>query len=194
VRASRRRLPPCRVSGHAGAVTEPGGQSGGQSEAEATTADVPQGLTPRRRAARRRRRRHVIGWLAFLLVAAGILGAAYATFGGSDSTGDGKQASGATTVAPTTTVAPAGPFKTTAGLNVRASPATSAALIGTLDLGTEVMVTCAVQGEAVNTPGGPQTIWLKITAGATNGFVSAAFVDVGPQLADPTKIGDCPAA
>ena len=57
-----------------------------------------------------------------------------------------------------------------------------------------VMVICAIQGEAVSTPGGPQTIWVKVTAGQTTGYVSAVYVDIGQTLADPTKIGDCPAA
>jgi uncharacterized protein YraI len=135
----------------------------------------------------------VIGWFAFLLAAGGILYAAWATFGGSDSS-DGSRAAGTTTVATTTTIAPAGPFKTTAGVNVRAGPATTQPVVATLDLGTDVMVVCAIQGEAVNTPGGPQTIWVKVTAGAKTGYVSAVYVDIGPMLADPTKIGDCPAA
>jgi hypothetical protein len=134
----------------------------------------------------------VLGWLLFLVAAGGILAAAYATFGGTDSS-DGARTAGTTTAPPTTTIAPAGPFKTTAGVNVRNGPATSQPAIATLDLGTPVMVLCAIQGEAVNTQGGPQTIWVKITAGATTGYVSAAYVDTGPVLGDPTKIGDCPA-
>ena len=135
----------------------------------------------------------MIGWLVFFLAASGILYAAYATFGGSDSS-DADRTIGSTTAPTTTTVAPAGPFKTTAGVNVRNGPATTQPVVATLDLGTEVMVVCAIQGEAVTTPGGPQTIWLKVTAGAKTGYVSAVYVDVGQILADPTKIGDCPAA
>jgi uncharacterized protein YraI len=155
--------------------------------------EQPRELTPRERQRRQRRRRRLIGWIAFLLVAGGILAAAYATFGGNGSS-DHSQAAGTTTSPPTTTVPPAGPFKTTAGVNVRNGPATTQPVVATLDLGTEVMVVCATQGEAVNTPGGPQTIWVKVTAGATNGYVSAVYVDIGPTLADPTKIGECPAA
>ena len=155
--------------------------------------DGPRERTPRERQRRKRRRRHAIGWLVFLLAAAGILAAAYTTFGGSNSS-DTKSAAGTTTAPPTTTIAPAGPFKTTSGVNVRNGPSTSQPAIATLDLGTQVMVVCAIQGEAVNTQGGPQTIWVKITAGATTGYVSAAYVDTGPVLGDPTKIGDCPAA
>jgi hypothetical protein len=156
--------------------------------------EQPRELTPRERQRRQRRRRRLIGWIAFLLVAGGILAAAYATFGGNRSS-EHSQAAGTTTVPPTTTtVPPAGPFKTTAGVNVRNGPATTQPVVATLDLGTEVMVVCAIQGEAVNTPGGPQTIWVKVTAGATNGYVSAVYVDIGPTLADPTKIGECPAA
>jgi uncharacterized protein YgiM (DUF1202 family) len=155
--------------------------------------DGPRERTPREQQRRRRRRRHAIGWLVFLLAAGGILSAAYATFGGSDSS-DGDRAPGSTAAPTTTTIAPAGPFKTTAGVNVRNGPATTQPVVATLDLGTEVMVVCAIQGEAVNTSGGPQTIWLEITAGPKTGYVSAVYVDVGPILADPTKIGDCPAA
>jgi hypothetical protein len=155
--------------------------------------EQPRELTPRERQRRQRRRRRLIGWIAFLLVAGGILAAAYATFGGNGSS-EHSQDAGTTTASPTTTVPPAGPFKTTAGVNVRNGPATTQPVVATLDLGTEVMVVCAVQGEAVNTPGGPQTIWVKVTAGATNGYVSAVYVDIGPTLADPTKIGECPAA
>jgi len=128
----------------------------------------------------------VIGWLVFLLAAGGILYAAYATFGGSDSS-DADRTPGSTIAPTTTTIA-------TAGLNVRNGPATAQPVVTTLDLGTEVMVVCAIQGEAVNTPGGPQTIWLKVTAGSKTGYVSAVYVDVGQILADPTKIGVCPAA
>jgi hypothetical protein len=135
----------------------------------------------------------VIGWIVFLLVAGGILYAAFATFGDSGSS-EHSRAGGTTTAPSTTTIPPAGPFKTTAGVNVRNGPATTQPIVATLDLGTEVMVVCAIQGAAVNTPGGPQTIWVKVTAGATTGFVSAVYVDIGPTLADPTKIGDCPAA
>ena len=149
--------------------------------------------TPREKQRRRQRRRHLIGWLVFLLAAGGILYAAYATFGGGDSS-DADRTPVSTTAPPTTTIAPAGPFKTNAGVNVRNGPATTQPVVATLDLGTEVMVVCAIQGEAVNTPGGPQTIWLKVTAGEKTGYVSAVYVDVGQLLADPTKIGDCPAA
>ncbi|MFN8024812.1 MAG: SH3 domain-containing protein [Acidimicrobiia bacterium] len=147
-------------------------------------------LTPRERQRRRRRWRHVIGWLLFLLVAGGILYAAYATFGGGSS--DDNRAVGTTAAPTTTTVAPAGPFKTNAGVNVRTGPATTQPIVATLDLGTEVMVVCAIQGEPVNTGGGPQTIWVKVTAGATTGYVSAVYVDIGQVLADPAKIGECP--
>ena len=129
----------------------------------------------------------------FLLVAGGILYAAYASFGGSGSSNADRPA-GSTAAPTTTTIAPAGPFKTTAGVNMRNGPATTQPIVATLDVGTPVMVVCAIQGEAVNTPGGPQTIWLKVTAGAKTGYVSAVYVDVGQILADPTKIGDCPAA
>jgi uncharacterized protein YraI len=128
--------------------------------------------------------------MLFLLVAGGIFYAAYTTFGGGDSSGD--KATGTTAAPTTTTVAPAGPFKTNSGVNVRNGPATTQPVVATLNLGTEVMVVCAIQGEAVNTPGGPQTIWVKITAGATTGYVSAVYVDIGPDLADPAKIGECP--
>ena len=151
----------------------------------------PRERTPREKQRRRRRRRHLIGWLVFLLVAGGILYAAYSTFGGSDSS-DAGRTPGSTTAPTTTTIAPAGPFKTNDGVNVRNGPATTQPVIATLDLGTDVMVVCAIQGEAVNTSGGPQTIWLKVTTGAKAGYVSAVYVDVGPILADRTKIGDCP--
>lgn len=134
----------------------------------------------------------MIGWLVFLLAAGGILYTAYSTFGGSDSS-DADRTPGSTTAPTTTTIAPAGPFKTTAGVNVRNGPATTQPVVATLDLGTEVMVVCAIQGEAVNTPGGPQPIWLKVTAGSKTGYVSAVYVDVGRNLSDPTKIGSCPA-
>ena len=155
--------------------------------------DAPRERTPREKQRRRRRRRHLIGWLVFLLVAGGILYAAYATFGGGDSS-DADRTPGSTTAPTTTTIAPAGPFKTNAGVNVRNGAATTQPVVATLDLGTQVMVVCAIQGEAVNTPGGPQTIWLKVTAGDKTGYVSAVYVDVGPILADPTKIRDCPPA
>jgi uncharacterized protein YraI len=133
-----------------------------------------------------------VGWFVFLLAAGGILYAAWSAVGGNDSRGD-SHASSPTSSSTTTTLPSVGPFKTTDGVNVRSAPSTKAAPVGLLQLGTDVMVHCAIQGDPVTTAGGTQSIWVQVTAGTLSGYVNAAFVDTGPVLADPTKIPDCPA-
>ena len=156
---------------------------------EAGEADA-RSLVARRR--RRRRVRHAIGWLVFLLVAGGILYAAWSAVGGTDSSDDDFRAAASTTTSTTTPLPSVGPFKTNDGVNVRVGPSTTAAVVGLLELGTDVLVHCAVQGDPVTTPGGTQTIWVRISSGTLTGYVNASFVDTGKVLGDPEKIPDCP--
>jgi hypothetical protein len=188
---ANRRLPPPSVTGHAGAVTP----DGPASPAATPTEPAPSGAdaaTLRARRRRRRRIRHVIGWFVFLLAAGGILYAGWVAIGGNDSGGESRAAP-STTAAPTTTLPSVGPFKTTDGVNVRTAPSTKAAVVGLLQLGDEVMVHCAAQGDPVTTAGGTQPIWVQVTAGTLHGYVNASFVNTGQVLSDPEKIPDCPA-
>ena len=150
-------------------------------------------LNPRQVRARRRRRRRQLGTLVFVVVAVGVLGAAYLALAGGDDTSSTEATS--TSALVTTTVAPpfSSKYKTTTGINVRQGPGTSTPTVATVEQGREVTVTCVVQGEVVNAPSGPNPQWLKVTDPGAAGYVSAAFVSTGDDLR-ANKIPACPAA
>jgi hypothetical protein len=163
----------------------------GEPDEPGGPVDRPDAATLRARRRRRRRIRHAAGWLVFVLAAGGILYAAWSAVGGTESNDDAGRAV-STTSSTTTPLPSVGPFKTTDGVNVRTGPSTQAAVLGLLELGTDVMVHCAAQGDPVTTPGGTQPIWVQVTAGTLTGYVNASFVATGQVLADPDKIPDCP--
>jgi len=150
-------------------------------------------LNPRQARARRRRRRRRFGTLLFLVVAAAILATAYfAVAGGDGSSDDSPQASGTLV---TTTVAPpfVASYKVTSGINVRQAPGTTAPTVGAVEQGRAVTVVCVVEGETVNAATGSSTKWLKVAGSWPVGYVSAAYVLAGDDLASG-KIPACPAA
>lgn len=172
-------------------------QSGGDAVAAEEAPPVPEPAptppNPRQVRARRRRRRRQLGTLLFVLVAGAILATAYfALTGDDDDPADGPSI---ITEAIPTTVAPpySAVYQATTGINVRQVPATSAPIVAVVEQGRDVTVTCAIQGEVVNAPSGPNANWLRTTDPGAAGYVSAAFVSVGQDLASG-KIPACPAA
>jgi hypothetical protein len=155
---------------------------------------VPAPRNPRQVRARRRRRRRQIGTLIFLVVAAAVLATAYfALSGGDDSSHDATSTTAPAGAATTTTVAFSGSYTATTGINVRQGAGTSFPTVATVETGRPMTVVCVVDGEPVNAPTGPNAQWLRITAPAPGGYVSAAFVNVGDDL-NSKKIPPCPAA
>ena len=155
---------------------------------------VPAPRNPRQVRARRRRRRRQIGTLIFLVVAAAVLATAYfALSGGDDSSDDAASTTAPAGAATTTTVAFSGSYTAKTGINVRQGAGTSFPTVATVETGRPVTVVCVVDGEPVNAPTGSNSQWLRITAPAPGGYVSAAFVNVGDDL-NSKKIPACPAA
>jgi hypothetical protein len=149
---------------------------------------------PRQVRARRRRRRRQIGTLLFLVVAVGIVAAAYLTLKGDDSPSDGSStASTASAGSSTSTTAPfSATYTVTTGVNVRQGAGTTFPTVGTVEQGKQVVVTCVAQGTPVDGPSGPNANWLKIT-GPPAGYVSAIYVSTGEDLTGG-KIPACPSA
>ncbi|GAA5150252.1 peptidoglycan-binding domain-containing protein [Nocardioides marinquilinus] len=82
---------------------------------------------------------------------------------------------------------PAGtPLKVTVGnLNVRPTPATTGAPVGTLANGTTVYVQCQAVGEAVTIGGNTSHNWAKITSPVA-GYITCHYVTGGPNLSVPS--------
>lgn len=161
------------------------------ASADAELAPAPR--NPRQVRARRRRRRRQFGTLLFVVVAAGVLAAAYFSLTGNDSSSTKGTSASASAV--TTTVNPpfVGRYKATSGLNVRQGPATNVPIVGVIETGRDVIAVCVVEGEAVNSPTGANTQWLKVAGSWPVGYVSSAYVAVGDDLR-AQKIPTCPAA
>lgn len=153
----------------------------------------PPGPSPSVRRARRRRWRRAIGVLAFVALAAVVVGIAAAAMSDSDNeSADGTLTRNRPTFATTTPpIPPAGPFKVTDGVFVRSGPGTSFSNISTIDLGKEVLVVCVVEGEAVNTPAGPNTRWFRVIAPGVTGYVTSQYVETGPLINNPAVIPVC---
>ena len=152
--------------------------------------DAASDLRERRlRRAQWHRRRRWIGFAAFLVVAAVVLGLAYASISGGD---DGAGVTASSTIATTTPpIPPAGPYKVTDGVNVRTGPATTYPSVGTIELGKEVMVTCVAIGQTVTGPHGAVSTWVHVTAPGIEGFVTSQYVATGPAIDDPHVIPPC---
>jgi hypothetical protein len=148
-------------------------------------------LNPRQVRARRRRRRRQIGWTLFILVALVIFATAYVVVAGDDS----SEETTATTLpgeSTTTTVAkPFGPYKVTAGVNVRQGPGTTFPSVATIETGHVVFLSCVTDGEVVNGPNGPIGQWLKTTGFGPQGYLTALYVDTKDDLRT-NSIPACP--
>ena len=138
-----------------------------------------------------RRRRRVLGTLAFLAVV-GVLFYVVA-----QATGIGQDDGSAlrdttTTVAPTTTtLPPAGPYRVLDGLNARSGPGSTFPAVGVIEIGHLVTVRCVAEGALVNGPTGQSTKWLKVPTPFGDIWLTAAYVSVGADLANPAKIPPC---
>jgi hypothetical protein len=156
-------------------------------------SDAADPSTTRVTRARRRRQRRRVGVALFALVAAVVLTIAFLAV---DHSGDEKDAASRPRRPSTTTtvplVPPAGPYKVTDGINVRSGPGTAYSIVGTIELGNEVMVVCTVEGEAVNGPSGPTTKWVRITSASVGGYVTAQYVAIGPAIDDRAVVALCP--
>ncbi len=141
-----------------------------------------------------RNSRHAIGFALYGLLAVGMLVGAFAVAGGFERE-YGSRAAPTTepvlSVAPTTAPRPpAGPYKVTDGVNVRSGPGTSYSVVGTIELGKEVLVECTADGEQVTGPTGATTKWLRIVA--PRGWVTQRYVETGRAIEDRNVIPWCP--
>jgi hypothetical protein len=90
------------------------------------------------------------------------------------------------------TLPPPRKYEIDGGVNLRQGPATNTALLARLEDGAKVRVICKTAGQNVTGDGGSTDLWLRIDLGQYGvGYVSALYVDVGDDLDDPTRIGDC---
>lgn len=121
------------------------------------------------------------------------LGVVVASAVGGDDDEAKKAAGTGSTASTTTTLPPAGPYRVTDGVNVRAGPGAAFPVLGQIEVGNTVLVVCAIDGESVSGPGGATTKWLKIVVLGPDSYVTAAYVAVGADILNPAVIGPCPA-
>jgi hypothetical protein len=167
----------------------------GSESSEVPVADTAPALNPRQVRARRRRRRRRIGTLLFVLVAVGVLAAAYfALTGGSDDSSDDVATGDHGQVTTTVTLPFFANYKVVTGVNVRQAADTSAPPVATVEQGHDVTVLCAVEGQSVSAASGKQsTQWLKVVGSWPIGYVSSVYVSTGDDLTSG-KIPTCPAS
>ena len=78
------------------------------------------------------------------------------------------------------------------GVNLREGPATNTAVITKFEGGTKVRVICKTVGQDVTGSDGSTNLWLRIDIGQFGvGYASALYVDIGDDIEDPARIGDC---
>ncbi len=150
-------------------------------------------------------------WVLLAIVVVVGVGAAAALIGsGSNDTNnannsDNSNQSGSTTtsgsgVSSTTTTGPPLPafrsYKVTDGVNIRSGPGTTYPVVGTVELGNEVVVFCVIDGETIPGPAGPTNKWLRVTYKPTtgnelNGYVTGQYVAIGTAISDPSVISVC---
>lgn len=100
----------------------------------------------------------------------------------------------ATTVPKPATVAPPRRYRVVGGVNLREGPANNTRLLSRLEDGQRVLVTCKAAGQAVTSPEGSTTLWLRLDLGQYGiGYASALYFDVGDDLENPRRIADCAA-
>jgi hypothetical protein len=148
-------------------------------------------LNPRHRRAQRRRRRRQLGTALFVVIVIVIFGLAYLAVAGGDSSDEATSTTVVRSSTSTTTAKTFGPYKVTAGVNVRQGPGTTFPTVGTVETGREVSVACVTNGEAVNSPTGPIAQWLKTTGSGPIGYITALYVETGDDLRT-NAIPPCP--
>lgn len=132
-----------------------------------------------------------------LLIVALVFGAAFYWAGTHSPDDNKKDAAIATTdssVAVATTLPPPRRYKASGGVNVRTGPGTKFPVMGTVELGNDLIVVCRTEGESVSNGPTPTNLWLQISIEGKAGFVSAAFVDTRGDLNNAAVIGVCPPA
>lgn len=157
-------------------------------EAKPRNPSVPPNPSVRR--ARRRHWRRAIGTVVFAVVAVAIVTVAFKAISAPDNASKASKGRLVTTTV-VSTVPPAGPYKVTDGLNVRAGPGRTFPSIGTIELGKEVMVSCVIDGEMVDGPSGPTNKWLRVTTSNAAGYVTSQYVATGAAVNDPAVIPRC---
>jgi len=89
------------------------------------------------------------------------------------------------------TLPPPKSYKVNDGVNVRGGPTTGAPIVGQVESGKTVLVVCRIEGQSVTAPEGSTNQWLRVTIGATTGYVSAIYVETGDDIDDTNVIGLC---
>jgi hypothetical protein len=101
--------------------------------------------------------------------------------------------SGTTTVTLTPPTLPAPrKYEVDGGVNLREGPATNTTILAKLKDRAKVKVICRIEGQDVTGNGGSTNLWLRIDIGQFGvGYASALYIDVGDDIEDTAKIGDC---
>jgi uncharacterized protein YraI len=77
-------------------------------------------------------------------------------------------------------------------VNVRKGPGTNYSSLGTLELGTKVLVVCVIDGQTIDGPSGPTSKWVRITGAPLVGYVTGQYVATGAAIDDRSIIPVCP--
>jgi hypothetical protein len=101
--------------------------------------------------------------------------------------------SGTTTVTLTPpTLPPPHKYVVDGGVNIRQGPATNTEILTRIEDGQKVRVICRTEGQDVTGSDGSTNLWLRIDLGGFGvGYASALYVDVGDDIEDASRIGDC---
>lgn len=132
-----------------------------------------------------------------LLALALALGGAFLWAATKDKPLDSEAAGGTSTTVTevvVSTIPPPKTYKATGGVNIRQGPATTTAVIGRAELGTDLLVVCRTEGEPVNNGPTPNNQWLQVSFDSRTGYVSAAFVDTRGDINNALALGVCPPA
>lgn len=73
---------------------------------------------------------------------------------------------------------------------MRQGPAVNTTLVGRLELGTQVVAECYVEGQNITSSAGSTNLWLRIQFESGPAYVSALYVDTGDDL-DDGKVVNC---
>jgi len=170
--------------------------TGAQVDREHEREDLARARARAQLARRRKRRKRAAFWFSFALLVLVAVGATAVLFGWSPGGGsESDSASPSTTTATTSglpSLHPPRPYKTTDGVNLRAGPGTTFANMGTIEKGFDVLVVCVAPGETINGPSGATNQWARVDYMGRSGYVTAAYVAIGPEINDPKQINRCP--
>jgi uncharacterized protein YraI len=131
----------------------------------------------------------VLGVIAFIAVVVALFVVVVASTASDDPPRRVAGAGRSTTT--TTTLPPAGPYRVTDGVNIRAGPGSTYPALGLIETGNEVLVTCVIDGEQVSGPLGLTTKWVRIVTPYGPAYLTAQYVATGPDIGSPTIIPVC---